>query len=117
MGLVSVLPAAAWRLLARQASGRVHLICSNVQGPAVRRYIAGARIDMVLPFAPVMFGTPLSIALMSYGDQLGFGIDSDPAAISDPRRIRDLLAHEFDQVERWLRRRPSAASARRESLL
>jgi hypothetical protein len=72
----------------------------------VRRYIGGARVDAVLPFAPVMLGTPLSIALMSYGDRLGFGIDSDPAAIPDPDRIRALLELEIGEIERHAGRQP-----------
>jgi len=105
MGLVGLVPAALWRALARQANGRVHLICSNVPGPPVSRYLGGARIEAVLPFAPVMFGTPLSIALMSYGDRLGFGIDSDPAAIPDPARIRRHVEAEIETLERHARGR------------
>lgn len=112
MSLISIVPAAALRALSQQVSGRVHLICSNVPGPRVQRYIGGARIDAVLPFAPLMFGTPVSIALMSYGDCLGFGIDSDPAAIPDTHRLRGYLESEFEQLHRRAgrgRRRPAAA--------
>jgi WS/DGAT/MGAT family acyltransferase len=100
MQAIALVPAAGFRFLARQASGRIHLICSNVPGPAVQRYLAGAKIDGVYAFAPVMLGTPISIALVSYGDSVGVGIDADPAAIPDPERIRQHLETELDEIER-----------------
>ena len=52
------------------------------------------------PFAPVMRGTPLSIALVSYGDTYGIGIDADPAVIPDPERVGRALEREIDDIER-----------------
>ena len=113
MKLVSLIPAAVFRAAAESISGRVHLICSNVPGPRVERYLAGAKIDAVFPFAPVMLGTPLSIALISYGDRLGFGIDSDPAALPDPERVRRFLVQELDDIEKQARRGTAGAALRR----
>ncbi|MBI1815834.1 MAG: wax ester/triacylglycerol synthase family O-acyltransferase [Deltaproteobacteria bacterium] len=109
MQAIALVPAAGFRFLARQASGRIHLICSNVPGPSVQRYLAGAKIDGVYAFAPVMLGTPIAIALVSYGDSVGVGIDADPAAIPDPERIRQHLETELDEIERRIssRARPT----------
>lgn len=100
MGLVNIVPAALFRAAAERLSGKVHLICSNVSGPEQGRYLAGARIESVHPFAPVMLGTPLSIALLSYGGQLGIGIDADPAAIPDPERVGRYFEAELGTIER-----------------
>jgi len=97
---VAVLPAAAFRAMARVVAGRVHLICSNVPGPPEQRYLAGAKIETVYPFAPVLLGIPLSIGLVSYGDAYGVGIDADPAAIPDPERLSQCLVAEIDDIER-----------------
>jgi len=97
---IAIVPAFGFRALAQQAAGRVHLICSNVPGPTTHRYLGGARIEAVHPFAPVMLGVPLSIAMVSYGESFAIGIDSDPAAIPDPERLTSYLTQEIDEIER-----------------
>lgn len=96
---VTVMPAAAFRAIANVVSGRVHLICSNVPGPPAHRFLAGAKIEAVYPFAPVLFGIPISIALLSYGDVYAVGIDVDPAAIPDPGRLAEFLREEVVFIE------------------
>jgi WS/DGAT/MGAT family acyltransferase len=113
--LASLLPAAAFRLFVQATVGRINLICTNVPGPPVVRYIAGAKIEAIHPFAPVMIGTPLSVALMSYGDAYCIGIDTDPAAIPDPEALHAHLEEAVAEIEQAAlpqaapRRRPSAA--------
>ena len=111
---VTVMPAAAFRAIANAVSGRVHLICSNVPGPPVERFLAGAKIDAVYPFAPVLFGIPVSIALVSYGDVYAVGIDVDPAAIPDPQRLGEYLREEMAVIESYVhgRLRPAEVSPR-----
>lgn len=99
MRVLASMPGFAYRLLAQAVTGRVNLICTNMPGPPVHRYLAGAEIDAIYPFAPVALGTPLSIALMSYGDSYGIGIDTDPAAIPDPELLTRYLAAAIDEIE------------------
>jgi WS/DGAT/MGAT family acyltransferase len=99
MRVLASMPGFAYRLLAQTVTGRVNLICTNVPGPPVQRYLAGAKIEAMYPFAPVALGTPLSIALMSYGDSYGVGIDTDPAAIPDPGLLTHYLAAAVDAIE------------------
>ncbi len=96
----ALIPAAVFRGFAHRMAGRIQLICSNVPGPAAARYLAGAKIDAVYPFAPVMFGTPIAIALVSYGTTYGVGIAADPAVIPDPERLGQYLQQEIDAIER-----------------
>lgn len=101
MQLSALIPAAVLRGVTRQMAGRTQLICSNVPGPPTLRYLAGARIDAVHPFAPVMFGAPLAIALVSYGPTLGVGIAADPAAASvSPQRLAAGLHAELAALAR-----------------
>jgi WS/DGAT/MGAT family acyltransferase len=109
MQAAALAPAAAFRAATRAMAGRVHLICSNVPGPPRQSYLAGAKIEAVYPFAPVMLGTPVSIALVSYASTYGIGIDSDPAAIPDPERIGRALLKELDEIERLTTARQNGA--------
>ncbi|MEO8601318.1 MAG: wax ester/triacylglycerol synthase family O-acyltransferase [bacterium] len=95
----ALIPAAVFRRVAHQMAGRTQLICSNVPGPPVRRYLAGARIDAVFPFAPVMFGTPLAIAMVSYGPTFGVGLAVDPAVMPDPEILAAALGAELDALD------------------
>ena len=106
MQVLASMPGFAYRLLAQAVTGRVNLICTNIPGPPVPRYLAGAKIDVMYPFAPVALGTPLSIALMSYGDSYGVGVDTDPAAIPDPELLTRYLAAAVDEIEDRAVRRP-----------
>jgi WS/DGAT/MGAT family acyltransferase len=99
MRALTFLPGFAYRLFAQSLTGRINLICTNVPGPAEQRYLAGARVDAIYPFAPVALGTPLSMALLSYGDTYGVGIDSDPAAIPDPELLSRYFLAAIDEIE------------------
>jgi hypothetical protein len=96
----------AFRAFAQSVSGRVGLICSNVPGPPLKRYLAGAKIDAVYPFAPVLLGIPIAIALVSYGDSCCIGIDADPAAIPDPQTLNQNFAAAIDEIALRAKRRP-----------
>lgn len=99
MPMVSLIPGALFRTLAQSLNGRIQLICSNVPGPPARRYIGGAKIDGVYPFAPVMLGIPVSIALVSYGKTFCIGIDADATAVPDAEPIREYLSEAAMELE------------------
>lgn len=84
---LALVPAPAMRWIARHSLGRVNVACTNVPGVAEPRAMAGVRIESIFPFASVVEGTPLVVALLSYADRMEVGIDTDPEAIPDPRRI------------------------------
>ena len=99
MQAAAYVPPVLFRAAGQLVSGKLHLLCSNVPGPTTPRYLAGARIECVYPFAPVMRGTPLAIALISYAGRVGIGIDADPHEIPDPERIAALLGREISSLE------------------
>ena len=94
-----VLPGAVLRLFARGAVGRVNVACTNVPGTRHPRWMAGARIESIHPFASVVEGTPLVMALLSYAGKMEIGIDTDPEAIPDPHRIAALFGAAQDELE------------------
>jgi hypothetical protein len=97
--MLTALPGSAFRWLARSAIGQVNVSCTNVPGVRRPRYMAGARVDAVYPFASVVEGTPLVMALLSYAGALHVGIDTDPEAIPDPHRIAELFEASLEALE------------------
>jgi diacylglycerol O-acyltransferase / wax synthase len=105
---VSLLPGFAFRWIARQSLGKVNVACTNVPGVPEPRYMAGARVDALYPFASVVEGTPLVVALLSYAGVMHVGIDTDPEAIPDPERLHALFDAGLNEMERLARsRRPA----------
>ena len=51
-----------------------NLVISNVQGPRVPLYAAGARLTAVYPLGPLMEGAGVNITVVSYVDSVDFGI-------------------------------------------
>jgi len=99
LGPLMLLPGGAMRVLARRSLGRVNVACTNIPGVRSRRFMAGAEVEAIFPFASVVQGTPLVVALLSYGDDMDVGIDTDPEAIPDPHRITELFGEALDELE------------------
>jgi len=97
--LATSLPGAVFRWIARQAVGQVNVACTNIPGARETRYMAGAKVEAIYPFASVMQGTPVVMALLSYAGALHIGIDTDPEAIPDPRRIAELFEAHIVMLE------------------
>jgi diacylglycerol O-acyltransferase len=75
----------------------VDFVTSNVPGPPVPVYIAGARIKAQYAFGP-MTGAAASVVLMSHCDRVFLGINTDPAAIPDPDTFVACLHDSFEEL-------------------
>lgn len=75
------LHALAARLVARQRVA--NLIVSNVPGPQVPLYLAGARLMVTYPVMPLGERLALSVAVTSLSGTMGFGFTGDWDAIPD----------------------------------
>ena len=51
-----------------------NVVISNVAGPPIQIYLAGAKLRTVLPLGPVLEGPGLNITVVSYLDRVGFGL-------------------------------------------
>jgi WS/DGAT/MGAT family acyltransferase len=75
----------------------VDFITTNVPGPPIPVYMAGARIEAQYAFGP-MTGSATNIALLSQCDQVHIGITTDPAAIPDPDVFVACLRDSFEEI-------------------
>ena len=79
----------AARLYSRMHLANLHrpvfnVTISNVPGPPFPLYSAGARLAANYPMGPIFDGAGLNMTVMSYQDQLDFGLQGDPALLGDP---------------------------------
>jgi WS/DGAT/MGAT family acyltransferase len=62
----------------------LNLVISNVPGPRMPLFCAGARLEAHYPVSVVIDGVGLNITVLSYRDHLDFGIITDRDSIDDP---------------------------------
>lgn len=96
---LTMIPGGVLRWFAKQSIGKINVACTNVPGAREQRYLASAKVEAIYPFASVVEGTPLVMALFSYGATMNIGIDTDPEAIPDPHRITELFEKSLVELE------------------
>jgi diacylglycerol O-acyltransferase len=95
----------AARLYAKYRLSELHrpmfnLMISNVPGPRVPIYFAGAELVSAYPLGPISEGAALNITVMTYAKHVDFGFISTPALMDDldvlagliPGAARELVA-------------------------
>jgi diacylglycerol O-acyltransferase len=81
--------------LASRVPAVVNLLVSNVPGPPVTLYFAGAALLALYPLGPVYDGVGLNITVVSSADAIGFGFVTCPDVISDVDALAAGVADEF----------------------
>lgn len=89
--------AIASRLLIR--SRAVNLTITNVPGPQFPLYCMGARTEEAFPYVGVVDGQALTVAVLSYDGQLGFGITGDRDVLPDIDLLVEGIAAGFDDLK------------------
>lgn len=77
-----------------------NLVISNVPGPPMPLYLAGAAVTHYYPISIVTHGLALNITVQSYAGKLEFGVLSCPEALPRPDTLARRLAGALDELER-----------------
>jgi diacylglycerol O-acyltransferase / wax synthase len=85
--------AMASRLLVR--SRAINLTITNVPGPQFPLYCLGARVLEAFPYVGILDGQALTVAVLSYDGQLGFGITGDRDVLPDLHVLGDGIRQGF----------------------
>jgi WS/DGAT/MGAT family acyltransferase len=75
-----------------------NVVVSNVPGPPVPLYFAGARIAQYWPLSIVQHGLGVNITVESYAGALGFGVTTARKAMRDPRQFARALLAAHEQL-------------------
>ena len=78
----------------------MNLVITNIPGPPLPLYLCGARLERVFPYVEVIDNEGLTIAVVSYDDQLHFGITADRDVMADLGDIATAIEHEFAALAR-----------------
>ena len=75
-----------------------NVVISNVPGPPMTMYMAGARMMCNFPTSIVVHGMALNITVESYDRQLDFGLVADAQAMPDVRSLARSIEIAFDDL-------------------
>ena len=95
--VLTSLPRPATTALAAGMMKGTDVAATNVPGPPIPVYMAGARVDQLVPFAP-KGGAAMNVAFMSYNGKAEIGINLDTAAIYDHDVMVRCLEESLAQV-------------------
>jgi diacylglycerol O-acyltransferase / wax synthase len=75
-----------------------NLIVSNVPGPPSQLFLAGARIEHIVPVGPLAVGMGMNVTVFSYGDHVDVGVQVDPELVDDAWELVSHAAEELDRL-------------------
>lgn len=68
-----------------------NVVVSNVMGPPIPLYLAGARVDAIFPLGPLLPGVGMNITVLSNLDRLDIGVMACPDVVDDVWEIVESL--------------------------
>ena len=69
----------------------VNLVVSNVTGPAMRLYVAGAPLMAMYPMGPLLLGMGLNVTAFSHDGVVDIGLFTCPDLVPQPNRLAEHL--------------------------
>ena len=90
---ITPLAAPLTRLVSRRIP--MNLVITNIPGPPVPLFLRGGRLRRAYPYVEVIDQEGLTIAVLSYDDQLFFGITSDRDVLPDLGDVAEGIEKEF----------------------
>ena len=84
--------------LANQVDQPFNCVVTNVPGPRVPLYMAGARLVVQMGTGPIFDGMGMILPVYSYGDTIAISFTSDRNMIPDPQFFADCLQASFDEL-------------------
>jgi diacylglycerol O-acyltransferase len=84
------------RAMFRLPQRTVVTVTTNVPGPRVPLYLLGRRMLHLLPYVPIAAGVRFGTAMLSYCDDLAFGVTTDFAMSADADLLADTVRREVD---------------------
>ena len=88
------------------ASPRMYNVTvSNVPGPRISLYAAGAEVEAIYPVIPIADGHALAIGVLTYRDAVHFASYVDPEALPDSCELAPLIRASIRELERAVARK------------
>jgi diacylglycerol O-acyltransferase len=99
--LMGILPAPVHAFAGALATTPIpafNMVSTNVPGPQVPLYAMGKRMIAYYPYVPVGYAVGCGCAIMSYDQNLYFGLSSDTQAMPDVEKLKEALDESFIEL-------------------
>jgi diacylglycerol O-acyltransferase len=73
-------------------------VTTNVPGPRMPLYLLGRPLVHLLPYVPIAAGVRFGVAMLSYCDDLAFGVTTDYAMAADADLLATAVRREVDEL-------------------
>jgi len=90
----------------------LNFLVSNVPGPPLPLYFAGGRLMALYPLGPVFDGMGLNLTVLSYMDQVGFGLLACRELVPDLWDLAEGMGVALDELTTRAKGQPKARAAR-----
>lgn len=107
--------ALAVRAMLRVPQHSVALVTTDVPGPRVPLTLLGRRVVELLPYVPIAVRLRLGVAVMSYDQQLAFGVTGDYDGVPDLDELCEGIESDLDELHKAARGVPVGSSSRPEA--
>ena len=94
-----MLSAPAIRLLTRLPQRGIVTLATNVPGPRHPLQVMGGKVTRVLPIPPIALQLRTGVAVLSYADDLVFGITADHTAAADLDELANGIEKAMERLE------------------
>lgn len=85
-GVANLLPTSVTTRVARDQASKIDIATSNLRGAPFQTYMAGAKVESLIPLGPVA-GTAANITTISNNGFMDIGVLIDPAAVAEPAAL------------------------------
>ncbi|MAE96516.1 MAG: wax ester/triacylglycerol synthase family O-acyltransferase [Deltaproteobacteria bacterium] len=76
-----------------------NFVVSNVRATPVPLYLAGARVDTLMPMSVLATGQGLNVTVVSYCDKIDIGLTVDPEMVPDAWHLAEYFPAALDELE------------------
>jgi WS/DGAT/MGAT family acyltransferase len=98
LGAVGIAPRLVQQQFLDIIAAKASTVMTNVPGPKQALYLAGSRLDEVMFWVPQSGDIGIGVSILSYNDNVQFGLITDRHFVPDPETITPLFAAEFEKM-------------------
>ncbi len=98
MAVTEFVPAPLLGFASSFAANAINTIVTNVPGPQLPLYLLGAKLDTMIPGAPLLQNIGLGLAILSYDGTVFWGLTADPDLVPEPGDFVERLDASFREL-------------------